>query len=463
MNPEEKPNILFIMADQQQAQALGCLGHPVVETPNIDRIAEQGVNFTSAYCPSPVCGPSRTSIFCGHYPSATGVAKNYQPYGANMQLLPELLRGAGYRTFMAGKLHLAPIENAHGFDEKHLHDAGYNIYREDEPTHSEYVRWLADRRFGGDVAEVVHRFNEDEDCLETDPFRFIMGSNWRTEEEHSNTWTIDRAVDFLKQKHDQPFFAFASFFGPHQPMMPPEPWASKYSPDDIELPPEFFAGTDDKPLAAEKRAGSPILKNGLTERQYREVLAAYYGQIAMIDHGVGRILDELEAQGLAENTIIVFTADHGDHAGQFGLFFKCTMYENAVRVPLLVSNPWKPAGTCGRQVNNLDLYATLLECAGVDAPASSSRSLVPLLDNPANPDWDNFTYSELYPWTMAAKDDWKLIRFRRADGEQVHELYRLNSEVPDAANLWNTPESEVVREELVALLDHCEQAAKEGE
>jgi arylsulfatase A-like enzyme len=465
MNPSQKPNILFIMADQHQAWALGCMGHPVVETPNIDRIAERGVNFAGAYCPSPVCGPSRTSIFCGHYPSATGVAENYQPYRENMRLLPELLRGAGYRTFMAGKLHLAPIEAEHGFGEKHLHDAGYDLYRKDEPAHSEYVQWLAGRKFGGDVAEVVRRFNEDEDCLETDPFRFIMGSNWRAEEEHSNTWTTDRAVEFLKQKQDQPFFAFASFFGPHQPMAPPEPWASKYSPDEIELPPEFSTATDDKPLAAEKRAGSPIPKAGLAERQYREALAAYYGQISMIDHGVGRILDELETQGLAENTIVVFTADHGDHAGQFGLFFKCTMYENAVRVPLLVSNPWKPGSKgrkCGKHVNNLDLYATLLECAGVDAPQTASRSLVPLLDDPANPEWDNFTYSELHPWTMVAKDGWKLIRFRRGDGEQVHELYRLGGDVPDVSNLWNDPEAAGVRAGLAELLNGCEEDAKQA-
>lgn len=452
----EEPNILFVMADQQQAGALGFLGHPTVRTPNLDRLAERGVSFTQAYCPSPVCGPSRTSIFCGHYPAATGVKANYQPYGENMRLLPELLRGAGYTTFMAGKLHLAPIENAHGFDEKHLHDAGYDLYRPDEPAHSEYVQWLADKRFNGDTAEVIRRFNADEDCLETDPYRFIMGSNWRTEEEHSNTWVADRTVEFLKRKHDKPFFAFASFFGPHQPMMPPEPWASKYSPGEIELPPEFFTATADKPLAAEKRAGSPILRNGLTERQYREVLAAYYGQISMIDCGIGRILDELGG-----NTIVVFTADHGDHAGQFGLFFKCTMYENAARVPLIVSDPSKPPGRCGKLVNNLDLYATLLERAGVDVPQTASRSLVQLLEDPESPAWDNFTYSELYPWTMVAQAGWKLIRFRRDDGECVHELYRLDGGIPDASNLWDTDGAAATQAEMLELLNRCEENAKE--
>ncbi|QHI69129.1 sulfatase-like hydrolase/transferase [Tichowtungia aerotolerans] len=456
---DAQPNILFIMTDQQQAETLSCLNHSLVNTPNLDRIAARGVNFTKAYCPSPVCGPSRTSIFCGEYPAKTGTVKNYIPYNSGLQVLPEALRSAGYETALAGKLHLAPIEDAHGFEEKHLHDAGYDIYRDDEPANSEYVQWLADKR-GCGVDEIVDQFNEDEACLKTDTFRFIMGSNWRTEEEHSNTWVTECTLDFLRKEHDRPFFMFTSYFGPHQPMMPPEPWASMVSPDDIELPPEFMTSTDDKPLAAEKQTSSPILKNGLTEQQYREALAAYYGQIMMIDHGVGRILDELDAQGLADNTIIVFTADHGDHAGQFGLFFKSTMYENAVRVPLLVSDPSRTTGVCGKLVNNLDLYATLLECAGVDAPPTASRSLVPLLDNPASSEWENVTYSELYPWTMVAKDDWKLIRFRNEDGTQVHELYRLDTDVADSSNVWNQPETAAVQNELVALLDRCEEKAK---
>lgn len=455
---DAQPNILFIMTDQQQAETLSCLGHPTVKTPNLDRIAARGVNFTKAYCPSPVCGPSRASMFCGLYPAASGVTKNYMPHREGTLLLPEALRRAGYETALAGKLHLAPIEEAHGFEEKHLHDAGYSLYREDEPLNSEYVQWLADKR-GCGVDEIVAQFNADEDCLENNPFRFIMGSNWRTDEEHSNTWVTERTLDFLRKKHDRPFFMFTSFFGPHQPMMPPEPWASMYWPEEIELPPEFYTATSDKMLAAEKKTSSPIHKNGLTEQQYREVLAAYYGQISMIDHGIGRILDELEAQGLAENTIIVFTADHGDHAGQFGLFFKSTMYENSVRVPMLLVDPNRKGGNCTKLVNNLDLYATLLECAGVNAPQTASRSLVPLLENPRSGEWDNYTYSELYPWTMVVQDGWKLIRFRKEDGSQIHELYPQDG-VPDVSNVWNVPETNDIKARLVELLNRCEEKAK---
>ena len=455
----KRPNILFIMTDQQQAGTLSCLGHSNVQTPNMDRIAERGMNFTQACCPSPVCGPARASVFCGLYPSASGVTQNYMPHREGTLLLPEALRQGGYETAMAGKLHLAPIKDAHGFEEKHLHDAGYNIYREDEPLNSEYVQWLADQSYGGDIQQVMARFNADESCLESDPFRFTMGSNWRTEEEHSNTWVTERTLDFLRRNHDRPFFMFTSYFGPHQPMLAPEPWASVVSPDDVAVPPEFYTSTEGKPLAARKKASSPIIKNGLTERQMREVLAAYYGQVMMIDHGIGRILDELEEQGMAENTIVVLTADHGDHAGQFGLFFKSTMYENAVRVPMLVSDPAVPGGTCAKQVNNLDLYATLLERAGVGVPQTASRSLVPLLENPQNSVWDNYTYSELYPWTMVAKDDWKLIRFRNEDGTQVHELYQ-QKDVFDSFNAWNVPDASAVQAELVELLNRCEQRAK---
>jgi len=204
------PNILFIMTDQQQAETLSCLGHPSVKTPNLDRIAARGVNFTKAYCPSPVCGPARASMFCGLYPAASGVTRNYMPHREGTLLLPEALRRAGYETALAGKLHLAPIEETHGFEEKHLHDAGYSLYREDEPLNSEYVQWLADKR-GCGVDEIVARFNADEDCLENNPFRFIMGSNWRTDEEHSNSWVTDCTLDFLRKKHDRPFLCLLPF------------------------------------------------------------------------------------------------------------------------------------------------------------------------------------------------------------------------------------------------------------
>jgi len=211
-----------------------------------------------------------------------------------------------------------------------------------------------------------------------------------------------------------------------------------YDPNEIELPPEFYTATEDKPIAREKLAASPLMQDQLSEQQYREALAAYYGQISMIDHGIGQILDALETQGLADNTIVVLTADHGDHAGQFGLFFKSTMYENAARVPLIVADPTQTdtAGKpCRQVVNNMDLYATLLESAGLPSPATHSRSLTGLLNDPDDGDWSNATVSELGPWSMLAEDHFKLVRFQPEGGPALYELYDLDEDVPDGTNL----------------------------
>jgi arylsulfatase A-like enzyme len=447
------------MTDQQMARAMSCVGHGVVKTPNLDRLAGRGMLFSSAYCASPVCGPSRAAIFSGLYPSASGATGNPGVYKVPVRELPDVMREAGYHTALVGKLHLGPIEGDHGFAEKHLHDAGYSTYHENEPANSDYVRWLANRRFGGNVAEVVKRFNADETALGSSSdgnMRFIMGSDWRTLEEHCNTWVTDRSIEVIRREASRrgkaPFFLFASYFGPHQPFKVPEPWGSMYDPNTIPLPPEFSTPTDDKPIASQKVASSFLMKNPLTERQYREALAAYYGQISMIDAGVGRILDELEAQGLAGNTLVVFTSDHGDHAGQFGLFFKSTMYENAARVPLIVAGPGVPAGTrCDRLVNNMDLYATLLERAGADPGVTHSRSLNGLLSGTSE-GWDNWTYSEQGDWRMVARDNLKLIS-GKVGGATLYELYNRTTEVPDSVNLFGQADYAEKKEELLKLLE----------
>ena len=455
------PNILFIMTDQHQARSLSCLGHPDVKTPNLDQLAGRSVLFENTFCPSPICGPARTSVFTGLYPSATGALNNDLPYKQEVSvLLPERLRQAGYYTAMCGKLHLKPTADAHGFDEKHLDDGGTDLYCKVEPQLSEYVHWLADRRFDGDIDEVIRLFNEDEECLEEDPFRFIQGSNWRTDEEHQNTWVTERTLDVLREKQDQPLFLFSSFFGPHQPMIAPEPWASMYSPDDIELPPEYSISLDDKPLARDKVLFG-FLREKLTEQQVRKALAAYYGQISMIDHCIGRILDELEAQGMADNTIIVFTADHGDHASQFGMFFKGTMYDNAACVPLMIADPGKAGGLrCPKNVNSLDLYATCLEAAGAEVPECHSHSLMPLLDDPLAPDWDNVTYSEKLPWNGVVRDHWKLVRYNDPEEGRMHELYDRRAPVIDSLNRWDDPEVSGIQASLLAELDRLEEATQ---
>jgi len=450
------PNVLWVMTDQHTFDALGCADHPVVETPNIDRLAERGIHFTDAYCPSPVCGPSRASIFSGRYPRAHGVDSNAVPFDDGVDLLPELLSAAGYHTARVGKLHFEPVAAPHGFDYEREHDNMNDYYNTNAPWVSDYVEWLADRRFDGDRQAVIDRAREDERQYPVyDAYRqFYLGSNWRTEEEHSNTWVTDRSVEYIRNR-EEPFFLFSSYFGPHQPMAAPGRWRDMYDPDEVPLPEEYYVGVDDKPIATR---GGP--KNW-EEADYQEILAAYYGQISMIDHGIGRILDALDGEGLREDTVVAFTADHGEHAGQFGKFSKGTMYANSVRVPMVVADPDGATGaTCAHVVNNFDLFATLLDRCGVEHDTSTvpSRSLTPLLEDPGA-EWLDRTYAELGNGRMVVDGDYKLYRVvdgewhRSGDQTYTHELYDRTERPRDGTNVWDKGDQQQRQTELLDLLD----------
>ena len=464
----DRPNILLIMTDQHHFEALSCMGHPVVQTPHLDRLASRGTLFQNAYCASAACAPSRASIFSGMFPSAHGVVRNNLPINGRLDpdLTPELLSRAGYHSHLVGKLHFNPAAEYHGFDSRDLHDGCSAMYDPQQPAESDYVRWLADRRFGGDRQEVVRRFDENEGQIDTDLFRFAMGSDWRSAEEHSNTWVTDRAVDFLQNRpSDRPFFLFTSYFGPHHPYLVPEPWASRHDPDAVPLPDHFAVDFSDRPIARR----TPLYRlfeqqSDFTDRQCRELLAQYYGQIEMIDDGVGRILDQLDRSGLADNTVVVFTADHGDYAGQFGWFFKATCYSGAVRVPLIVADPRGegPRGVaCERVVNNMDLFPTLNRWAGADRPTQTtmSRDLRPLLDDPAGPGWEDETFSEFAGMNMVVSRGLKLMRYRTDDGV-FHELYDTAADPQDFVNLWDRPEVSKRQAKLMRRLDELKEAVK---
>jgi arylsulfatase A-like enzyme len=461
----DRPNVLWIMTDQHNFRALGCAGHPDVETPNLDRLAGGGVRFTDAYCPSPVCGPARAALFSGHYPENNGVDGNSGQFvpAVRGRLLPQLLGDAGYHTGLSGKLHYTPINAPYGFDYDKLHDAPYDCYRPEEPWTSDYMAWLAEEFYDGDRYEPIELANADEVAYhEGDMRRFLLGTNWRTEEQHSNTWVTDRAIDYLEdvRPDDAPFFLFTSYFGPHQPMLAPGRWADMYDPEDITVPPELENSLDGKPIARRENGGNGAKNHfetyGWTEDQYREVLAAYYGQVSMIDHGVGRILDALEAEGLRDETIVAFTADHGDHNGQFGWFFKGSMYEHSVRVPFIVDDPQGASGVeTDHVVNTLGLFETILERAGVDAPDTSSRSLRPLLEDPDTAEWIDETYSDIGHTEMVVDGDHKLLRGDDADGDTVYELYDRTARPHDATNLWEHPDHTDTQQRLLDTLhDH---------
>lgn len=466
----DRPNVLWINTDQHHYRALSCAGHAVVDTPNLDRIAEEGVQFTDAYCPSPMCGPSRAALFSGQYRGRNGVDGNWEPFDDGVALLPELLADAGYHTALVGKLHFVPTHCDHGFQYVRRHATMNDLYYPEKPYFSDYVEWLAGESYGGDMSEVVRRANKDEGAYERDRdmLGFLLGSNWRSEEEHSVAWIGDEACEYLRDRGEEPFFLFASYFGPHQPMQPPGQWADRYDPDEIPLPPEYDVPIDDKPIAQGKESRGNVFTHfdlyGWDEARYREVLAAYYGQVEMIDRSVGRILDELEEQGLQENTVIAFTADHGDHSGQFGWFYKGSMYEGAAHVPLLINDPTGASGeTCDRVVNNIDLFETVLSRCGIDhAVPTPARDLTPLCRDPDGDAVGGRTFTEHSRTVMIVDGDYKLLRGQDPYDKPAYEMYDRTTPVDDVDNLWDHPDYVTERADLLELLDDVETALEEN-
>jgi arylsulfatase A-like enzyme len=458
-----KPNILLIMTDQHRFDRLGCMGDPTLETPNIDSIAQSGVLFRNAYSPSPVCSPARAAIWSGMFPPACGVVGNWVPFKDEVELMTHRLQRQGYSTAMCGKLHFVPHEEQFGFDHRRMNDAPYSIYADDD-RYSDYIAWLRER-WQGKVDPVQH-FDKDESAFQRDDWRrFILGSNFRQEHEHDIPWVVDESIQFLRQ-HDRekPFFLFTSFFGPHQPFAAPAPWDKVIDPSDVRLPAQFDAVMDGAPIFEAQCAHRAAQFRGTWDEQgYRELIAAYYGQVAMIDHYVGKLLAFLEQQALWDDTLVLFVSDHGDYNGAYGLFFKGQMYDACCKVPLLVKPPRSSCGGVVREeiVNTLDLYGTILEAASDREwrqPHIEARSLTPLLGQEGGTAWENWTYSIIGSdparnLTMLRRDDLKLMRLARGPDTLHHELYDMADEVVETRNVFDDPRYEEEQRALVAELE----------
>jgi len=365
-----RPNILFLFTDQQRWDALGVSGNPHIQTPNLDALAACGVLFEHAFCNAPVCMPSRHSVFSGQYPSATGLTANGIEMPRDLPTLPVWLKAAGYETANIGKLHFtnhasrdhAAPHPKYGFDE---------LILSDEPGcyDDAYLDWLR-RKFPDDVEAC--RCSTPPECsapplvLEprnvTEPYLF-RGPDGAS---HS-AFVADVCGDFLRRERDRPFFLVAGFYAPHTPLNPPASWVEKYDIGAMPLP-HMNEGEN---------------KFGLSDDAWRKVKAYYYALTSHVDEQVGRLFRVLEETGQRENTLIVFTSDHGEHLGDHGQIQKGPPgLESCTRVPLLVAGPGIEPGQRRAELAELvDLAPTFLDYAGAPLPeALSGQSLRPLLE-----------------------------------------------------------------------------------
>lgn len=382
----DAPNLVFVWTDQQAPRTMAAYGNDLIETPNLDRLADAGTTFERAYCTSPVCSPSRSSVLTGKYPHATGVTGNNVPLGPDDATIAELV-GEEYVAGWIGKWHLGDeIFRQRGFDEWVATEDQYHpFYGADRPddAHSDYHEFLLERGYEPDQVE--------DDGYEWFSREFVASN---VPEEHSKpAFMADRAIDFVERHRDEPFLLHVMFLEPHDPYTSPRD--DQYDPADVPLPPNFdHDGLDDQPFRY--RFAREAIRRGVSRRppdrmgtppseaDWREVISNYWGLVSLVDTHAGRIFDALDAEGLTDDTITVFTSDHGDMMGSHRLYTKMTQFEEAIRVPLLIRFPDGTAAgeRVERPVSQIDLVPTLIDAMNQPVPARAGlqgESWLPVL------------------------------------------------------------------------------------
>jgi arylsulfatase A-like enzyme len=417
-------NVLWIMCDQLRHDYLGCTGHPTLKTPNIDAMAKRGVRFSSAYVQSPICGPSRMSFYTGRYMRSHGSHWNGWPLRVGEPTLGDHLKEIGVRNVLVGKTHMAAdLEGmkALGIAPEsmigvHVAECGFEPYERDDGLHPSgrprprYDSWL--REHGYEAPNPWEHFaNSGMDAdgkLQNGWLLVHADKAARVAEEHSETpYMTRRAMDFITEAEDdgRPWCLHLSYIKPHWPYIAPEPYASMYGADEI-LP--AIRSEQERANAHPVFAAYMDLrysKNMARDEARAAVIPAYMGLITQIDDQMGVLMNFLQARGLLDNTMIVFTSDHGDYLGDHWMGEKDLFHEQSAKIPLIVIDPSPEAdatrGTvCDALVEGIDLAPTFIEYFGATPPDHilEGRSLMPLLHG-LRPPWREVVFSE-YDYSM---------------------------------------------------------------
>jgi iduronate 2-sulfatase len=457
----DRPNVLFLISDDLN-NYLGCYGDEKAKTPNIDALAARGVRFDKAYCAFPLCGPSRNSMLTGLYPNSTGILTNSLIFRQTIPSaisLPQAFRLDGYLAGRIGKLYHYNVPNSIGTNghddpgswELELNPAG--VDRIDEGP----IFTLTPGQYGGTLSWYA---SPKSDEFHTDA---MLAKDAE--------WVLERCA---KEK-DRPFFLAVGFYRPHTPYVAPEkPYFGYYPTETMRPYQKVTDNPEDVPAAA---LGSyKKEQDQLTDELHRQCAQAYYASISFLDTQVGRVVASLDRLGLAENTIIVFTSDHGYHMGEHGLYQKQSLFEGSARVPLLIVAPGKTkGGVVNEPVSQVDLYPTLTELAGVKAPGNlQGQSLVPMLLDPAakGRGWALTQVARgggLKPKAAAAKgagagakrffgyslrtDRWRYTEWD--EGREGAELYDHEADPGELVNLAKKPEHAATVAELSKTLQEA--------
>jgi arylsulfatase A-like enzyme len=491
----KKPNILLITSDQHRGDCFGFEGRNV-KTPHLDRMAKEGSRFSNCITPNAVCQPSRSSILTGLLPCTHGVSDN----GIDLEVAQgekgfgRTLASSGYQSGFVGKTHFsthhtfAPTGTPEdkstipnlpvdwmgpymGFD--HMETMMLGHYANGRPTPPpnslHYERWLfADGRGEDKIKLWETHLAPDIGAPQT--WNSAMPAAW-----HHSTWVGNQTVRYLEQHKDEPFVLWASFPDPHTPFDCPEPWSRLHHPDDVELPYHMERDLDRRPWWHEKSLqGKPDMPDAElsahrakwsrvtppNEEKLRHTIANYYGMISLIDHNVGRILTALDELGLSENTIVVFTSDHGEWLGDHGLLLKGPMlYEGLLRVGCVVRGPGVGVDkVIDDPVSTLDLASTFYDYAGVSEPQNlHSKSLKPLLESGS--ETRDFARNE---WDLRPSRSGVNLKLRTARTKTAKltleeisaagEMYDLNNDPHEMDNLFGDPGYSKLQKELTDMI-----------
>ncbi len=488
--PSKQPNILFISSDQQHYSTLG-VTNPKIKTPNLDRLAREGLRFDRAYCPNPTCSPTRASLITGVYPSVHGCWAIGVKLHEDVPTIGDLLQNEGYQTILVGKAHFQPLASVPGSESiecqpimrnldfwRNFHGPWYGFnHVETARMHTceshagqHYAIWCEEngltnwRDYFEDWPTINRKYSDVYD-------RGVV--KWNLPEKfHPTHWVGERTCTNIEEcaNKDQPFFLWASFFDPHPPYVVPEPWFSMYDMEDMDfgqyvpdefddMPPQFARTREEHPDFSDYQEEGGQALHGFhshlhDEATMRRSMAAYYGMISLIDLEIGRILDKLDELGIADNTLVVFTTDHGHFLGQHGLIAKGAFhYEDLLRIPMIARYPGKlPAGKVSTDLQSIiDLPATFLTAAGIDVPGamqSQNQLKVWAGEEPAR-DWvlveNRHNPTSVHLRTLIT-ERYKITVYRNAD---YGELFDLETDPSELHNCWDDPAYAEVKSKML--------------
>jgi len=435
-------NVLFLLSDQHKPRFLGVNSAPGVRTPNLDNLARSGLRFDSAYCAHPVCGPARASLWTGLHTHNHGVLRNEVPWPADLKCVARSFGRAGYRTAAIGKMHFANAQT-HGFDYRLDFNDWYQYLG---PKARIYANEVGGAYPGDGHPQIGSLWAEDPWAGEYEPDgrkgKFHLGRvSQLAEADHFDSFVARESIHFLKAHAAKgPFFLVASFLKPHQPFMPAERFARMFDVRDMRLPSSWGrVNLETVPAVIRRRITTNTFTPELLDPELaKHRIAAYYALTAQMDDCAGAVLNALESQGLARDTIVVYTSDHGEMLGEHGLWQKFVFYESSVGVPLMMRVPgMTPANAvCRVPVSHVQLVSTLTELCDVRHEArTDGASLVPFLREAGLHSeaavFAEFDLGTQKPKYMVRQGDWKYCYYK----DDMDELYDLGRDPEEMINL----------------------------